>query len=502
MRPDPSRRGDVEATGSAVSGARRGTSTAKLALDERGLHRASMWLTMGTFAVGATNYVFWLGLARLLPAHEFVVVAAGQGLLLVAGTLASASVPWVLARALAVGSADRVARATSTSFAVRVALLQGIAIAAGLMLISLGFADAPQAATIALGGFVLSVGLVSTGYLQGTGRLRPLALLLVVEALVKLGSGLALVQSGAGSIGALLATSIGAFPLLVVTVVALRAEGGFRVSALRVRSLWRDVFGNAGVQALVALVGAADVVVAATVLGDSRRVAALQLAVAFGRVPLFVAGAVSAAVFARMSRECQSRRLRQAALATQLRLSLAVAVVVATLPDHLLALVLPAQHQLVREFLPIVAVAGLGFGLTNLISTFFQAARRFRRAGIVLLVAGALHVTALVVAAKLGGPLTLAYADLVGALAIAFFLWWSDADRSPMAPSLLPAAPVWLAIAAVAATQTLPVAWLVAVAVLGVLALRSRPSAHSGRSVGPGRTAGVARREGERALHR
>ena len=327
--PDSSDWDGVYVTESAVSGAHASTSTAELALDDRGLHRASMWLTAGTLAVGAANYVLWLGLARLLPAHEFVVVAAGQSLLLVAGTLASASVPWVLARALAVGSG---ARRSSNEHVVRRA---GVPAAGhcdcGCSDVRLTRVHRRAASARRRTWWVRALGgLVSAGYLQGLGRLRSLAPLLVAEALVKLASGLVLVHMGGGSIGALLATTIGALPLVVVTIVALRAEGGFRVNGLRVRSLWRDAFGNAGVQALVAVICAADVVVAATVLGGGRRVAALQLAIAFGRIPVFVAGAVSAAVFARLSRDSHSHQWRSAALATQIRLSLAVAVIVAT----------------------------------------------------------------------------------------------------------------------------------------------------------------------------
>ena len=148
-----------------------------------------------------------------------------------------------------------------------------------------------------------------------------------------------------------------------------------------------------------------------------------------------------------------------------------------------------------------MAAAGVGFGLTNLISTFFQAGRRFRRASSVLLVAAGVQVAALVVAATLGGPLTLAYTDLLCAMATAILLWHSDADRAPMTSRLAPALPVWLACAAVAATQALPAVWLLAVAVLAAVTIRSRTSVHLGRVAEPQPTPGGTRRGGQGALH-
>ena len=67
---------------------------------------AEAWVTAGTVGAAALNYAFTLLLTLLLSGDDFAIFAAGQALLLVAGTVAAAGVPWVLAQAIARNGLD------------------------------------------------------------------------------------------------------------------------------------------------------------------------------------------------------------------------------------------------------------------------------------------------------------------------------------------------------------------------------------------------------------
>src|ERR1035438_4508429 len=70
-----------------------------------------------TAAVSLLNYSFTLILLWVLPSHEYAVVASVTALLLVFGTVAGASAPWVLAREVAVSGKDSRRRQRAVAFA-------------------------------------------------------------------------------------------------------------------------------------------------------------------------------------------------------------------------------------------------------------------------------------------------------------------------------------------------------------------------------------------------
>ena len=63
--------------------------------------RGARWITIAIVVVGLLNYGYALLLTRLLDVAAYSRFAAGQGLILWASTVATVSVPWVLAQALA-----------------------------------------------------------------------------------------------------------------------------------------------------------------------------------------------------------------------------------------------------------------------------------------------------------------------------------------------------------------------------------------------------------------
>ena len=75
-------------------------------LRETAARLAPLIVVAATGVISLLNYSFSLILLWLLPAREYSVVASVTALLLVFGTVAGASAPWILAREVAVSAAD------------------------------------------------------------------------------------------------------------------------------------------------------------------------------------------------------------------------------------------------------------------------------------------------------------------------------------------------------------------------------------------------------------
>jgi O-antigen/teichoic acid export membrane protein len=69
--------------------------------------------------VSVLNYAYTAVLVWLLPPKQYAVVGAASSLLLVCGTIAAASVPWVLAREIAKARDDPARRQAAVSFSKR-----------------------------------------------------------------------------------------------------------------------------------------------------------------------------------------------------------------------------------------------------------------------------------------------------------------------------------------------------------------------------------------------
>src|SRR6266851_1778834 len=69
--------------------------------DESVAAHGARWITVAFVLVGLLNYGYALMLTRLLDVTAYSSFAAGQGLILWASTVATVSVPWVLAQGMA-----------------------------------------------------------------------------------------------------------------------------------------------------------------------------------------------------------------------------------------------------------------------------------------------------------------------------------------------------------------------------------------------------------------
>ena len=336
--------------------------------------QGARWISVAMVSVGLLNYGYALLLTHLLDVTAYSRLAAGQGLILWASTVAAASVPWVLAQALARARSDA-ERNSATRFAKLASAGTGVIAAAVVGVITTRFAGSATAFAVALSTFIIFLGTTTIGWLQGHERMRALSILSVVENLVKNAAGVFfVVVAGLGDTGALAAFGIGGIVILVWWPRTPRGTSRPWVEALADRDLWRRAFRIAWGQGMVSLFLAIDVVLVALLPGDHALAASYQASAALARVPLYVAAAVATAFFPSLSRRATGGMIAARAVRMYAAVAVPVAVVLATIPAPILALVLPAQYGAVATLLRYTAIAGLAAGGISLVTAFFQAA--------------------------------------------------------------------------------------------------------------------------------
>ena len=180
--------------------------------------------------------------------------------------------------------------------------------------------------------------------------------------------------AGLGDTGALAAFGIGGIVFLAWWPRTPRGTGRPWLAALANRDLWRRAIRIAGAQGVVSLFVAIDVVLVALLPGDRALAASYQASAALSRVPLFVAAAVATAFFPSLSRRANGGMIAARAVRMYAAVALPVAVVLATIPAPILAVVFPAQYGAVATLLKYTAVTGLAAGGISLVTAFFQAA--------------------------------------------------------------------------------------------------------------------------------
>jgi O-antigen/teichoic acid export membrane protein len=332
------------------------------------------WMAVATVVVGFSNYCYAVLLTHQLTVASYSRFAAGQGLILWASTVATVSVPWVLAQALVRARSDA-ERHSAVRFAKLVGagggLVTGIVVAG----IATRFAGPSTALAVAFSIFVIFLATTTTGWLQGRERLRTLSALAVVDNVLKNATGVVLVVvARQGDAGALAAFGIGALAVLLCWPKTSRHDGGSWRGALVNRDLWRRAVAIAGAQGMVSLFIAADVVLVALLPGNRALAASYQASAAISRIPAYVAAAVATAFFPFLSRRAIGGLIAARAVRMYVTMALPVAVVLATIPAPILAMMLPSQYGTVAALLKYTAVSGLSVGGIMLVTAFFQAA--------------------------------------------------------------------------------------------------------------------------------
>lgn len=362
--------------GAGVTRAGRETS-ARPAEATRRFRRDSLVTVVSTGAVGVGNYGFALALVWVLPPRDFAVTASVSTLILVAATAANSALPWALAREVSRHPPASPARREAVGFVLCASLLTGLVAAGVVVALSSPYASTGVMAAAAWAVLAVFVIQVSGGHMQGSGRFVLLAGLGVVEVALKLGFGLGLAAAGGGAAGAVSGAALAATAWAAVGILYLRGEIGLPRRAAG-RELWTLSRGIGTVQAGVVLLTTLDVVVGSIVEHGSRAMAGYQAMLVFARVPFFVAGAVSAVAYPRLTAaRAQATAVVSEGMSLYLALSVAAAAAVATAPSRLIRFVLPSAYASDTRLLLPLALAGLSAGQINLLTTFFQAEDRF-----------------------------------------------------------------------------------------------------------------------------
>jgi glycosyltransferase involved in cell wall biosynthesis len=428
------------------------------------IRRNAGWLTLSAVAGGGLNFLYAVVLTWLLPLSQYPVFAGTQALLVVCGTAAAASAPWMLSQRLARNPSPALRRDAIT-FAVVLTVAQGLLAALVVGMVASGLARGLGALPLVAAGsaFAIFAAATTTGYLQGRQQFERLAVLLTGEVVLKVLGSVLLIWVGAGAVGVIAGIGVGALAVVAAAARPLLRElrGGLRW--FRDRELWGLLLGLTGIQVGVVVLINLDLVIGSLVSRDTASLAGYQVAVILSRAPFYLASSLSVAVFTRLvSRQTTVKDVMGSTLAILLGGVTPIAVAVATLPLPLAQLFLPHSYPAaVEAFLPYTAPAGALAAFCNLATTFYQAEGRFR-AGCGLLAVG-IGVEALGCLAGLGtlGVHGLAYASLGSQILTAVLLFATAArfwGRAVLPrPWALLAAP---AAAPLFALRPLPAVWL------------------------------------------
>jgi glycosyltransferase involved in cell wall biosynthesis/O-antigen/teichoic acid export membrane protein len=392
-----------------------------------------------TSVVSLLNYAFSLVLLWILPVRDYAVVASVTALLLVFGTVAGASAPWVLAREVALSTLDPLRRSRAIAFAGLVALGQAASAALISALIISRYADWQTTVTACVAVGLIFFSTAAAGYLQGTERFTLLYLLRVGEVLVKVAVGVSLVKAGTGPWGAVAGFVFGAVLVLLGGIYYMRADAlrawksrhaSWMLGVFHDRELWKSSAGIIGIQAGTAVIAGLDSIVASIMLARRPELATYQVVQILGRIPFYIASAFAVIVFPRMARLRESRtQAVNSSLHALLRVCAAVAIVVGTAPLPILAHILPSRYGAYSLLLPWAATTGFSLGGINLITTYWQATGRTRRAGWTLLAACLVAVIADTLAVWDGSVLHLAWsAAITSATALLSLLFLVRSD--------------------------------------------------------------------------
>ncbi|MEV4940769.1 lipopolysaccharide biosynthesis protein [Streptomyces zaomyceticus] len=390
--------------------------------DEVTAIHGARWIATAVVVVGAVNYAYTLILTRLLDVSGYAVFAAGQGLVVCTAAVAVVTVPWMLAQALARAGSDA-ERSEAVRFAVLTAVVGGTVAAIAVGCVAMEFAGTLTTLAVAGSTLAIYVTRVGVGWLQGTERLRTLAVLTAVEALLKFGVGLFFVAAlGLGETGALAAFGVAVLPYVFFWPRRFRNQPRRPWRAVSAdRDLWRRASGVASLQGVVALLASIDIVLVAMLPTDRAAAASYQAAVMLGRVPLFLAGAVSIAFLPALSRRRAGDPLTASALRMYLTVALPLTVVAATVPNALITQVFPSGYSMVSTLMACTATSGLALGALALLVTFAQAVNDYGCLR-TLLVGLGLYVTALTSGWATGGVLGMAIGGLCGTVAALLLL--------------------------------------------------------------------------------
>jgi O-antigen/teichoic acid export membrane protein len=439
--------------------------------------RSGIEVAAATAIVGAVSYSYGIVLAHLLPGAEYAVFAAGQTLMLLAGTAASAVIPWALAKAVRAHPAGSTERREAMGFALVVSGVGAVLAVAGLGVVAALFAPFNAALAVGVSGAAVVLSGVGVGWMQGELRFTALAVLRVVEVVLRVLAGVAAVYLGFGAAGALGGFLAGALALGVLGLLQRGTDGrrawsdlAWLPRTLTDRWRWAETGGLAVVQVGLAALTAIDIVLTPIVTGAGADAGGFQLAATLGRAPLFIATALAVVLFPQLP--------SVAAIRTAVRgfgwLSLTAGVALLTLPPALLGWIVPPHLLVAWDIMPATTIAGVGYGIIALLVTVLQGDGYYRRALVALVASALLLAAGLVAGWHLAGIVGLSRGVAIASLAAAAGLLvatWRLLPRHFYSALLPPIVAIGVAGGVLLLVRNHSLVWLVVAALLGLAAL-------------------------------
>ena len=451
-------------------------------MPEAAVARHSALLAVSAGLVAVVSYGCTLLMAHLLPPEQYTQYAAAQMLVGIVGIVAHALVPLPLAALVRRHLAGTAGRRDGMAFATLVSVAMGTV--AGLLTGGITAAFAPWHVAVAtgIGSLVLCTVAPAQGWLQGELRFTRYAVVSVLEVGARLLFSVLAVAAGWGPAGALIGFAVGGLALVAGPAMMLR-DVTWRPAVLRERGRWSETGDIALVQLVVSVLVGADVVLVALLGSGTAAEAGFQALATLAKGPVYVAaGAVLVAFpLLRAARRTSDTELDgvadvlRTALHSFTSLALAAAVILATVPADLVALILPAAYLGSVRLLPALAVAGLGYGALTVLATVLLALRLHGRTRLGLAAASASIAAGLGIGWAVDGVTGFAVGAAVGAVVATgvFGVLAARVFPSGTAGDLargVGVAAVLLGVLSLVAS--IPLLWLACAAAGGVLALR------------------------------
>lgn len=343
---------------------------------------------IGSSISNASNFVFHVLMSRLLGPVTYGALGSLLGLITVVSFAVGA-----LQAAVTQAVAERTTEAgeSRSSLALRrhfvhagVAALATLGVIVALSPAIDGYLHLASPIPVVLLSVFVAVSIITLlpqGVLLGKRSFRIVAVSLILGAIVRLVSALALTALGFGLDGALGASVLASFVTLGILLWPLRFElssaGGIEMS-VRFSSAFLAVAALGGFSVFVGI----DSFLARHYLSGSAAGHYVAAATA-ARIALFLPGAVALIAFPKLASVGgsgqEARRVLASSVAAVAVLGTLAAVVMIAVPHLVISLLFGAKYQSAAASLEILALPAAGLGLVSLL-VYFQLARRSRQA--------------------------------------------------------------------------------------------------------------------------
>ncbi|MGW0315958.1 glycosyltransferase [Streptomyces flavidovirens] len=358
--------------------ARPAPGEASTTASETAATRTALLLTGSAALAGAGNYGLSLFLVRQMPDAAYVSYTAASSVLLAIGALAGATMPAMVTCAAAGRDPGGIERAVRTSLPT--ALAWSLPCAAAACLACAAFATPALLAALTAAATAMWINATGAGRLQARQDFHRLALLWPAEVAVRAVVTALAVLTGWYSTGAIAAFAVGAATTATASLTGRRTNTTTAATS-RPASVpptlphWRQATTVGGIQALVCLLPALDVITAAAVRHGDAALASYQAVLVLARIPLFVAAALATVLLPRLAAAPPGERGQhlRAALRLHWICAFTLTAVLITCPTPVLALALPHRYTASASLLLPLGITATACGALTLAATVFLA---------------------------------------------------------------------------------------------------------------------------------